>query len=130
MQQFIHYILGGLSLSYYLAAFFFSGLAILLSMWMGSASRNVKSPSTPEKFSFRFLLWDNAKRIGCGLIAMFLIYRFTASIIGRGLSMESAVRVGFLISMGLDQFIGWLKQKFDLLKMDRQKIMQSLKQKL
>ena len=129
MQQFRQLVLGDLSLSYYLAALFFSGLAIILSMWAGSAKRNVDSTSTPKKYSFKFLLWDNTKRIVAGLIAMFLVYRFSASIIGHGLSMESAVGVGFFISMGLDQLIGWLKQRFDLLKMDRNKIMQILNQK-
>ncbi|HEV7783443.1 MAG TPA: hypothetical protein VGO58_19350 [Chitinophagaceae bacterium] len=129
MKEFTQLISGGLSFGYYLAALFFSGLAILLSMWAGSANRNVASSDTPRKYSFEFLIWDNAKRIGAGLIAMFLVYRFTSSIIGHELSMESAVGVGFIISMGVDQLIGWLKQRFDFLQMNRKKIMQILKQK-
>lgn len=129
MQEFKYLILGDLSPSYYLAALFFSFLAILLSMWTGSASRNVYSSNTPVNYSFSFLIWDNTKRIVTGLIAMFLIYRFTSSLIGRGLSMEVAVGVGFFISMGLDQLIGWLKQRFDFLRMNRRKIMNILKQK-
>ena len=129
MKEFTQLISGGLSFGYYLAALFFSSLAILLSMWVGSTKRDVNSKATPHQYSFRFLLWDNVKRIFGGLIAMFLVYRFSSSIIGRGLSMEAAVGVGFFISMGLDQLIGWLKQRFDLLQMDRQKIMTILKQK-
>jgi len=128
MKEFTQLISGGLSFSYYLASLFFSSLAILLSMWVGSAKRNVSSSSTPVKYSFRFLVWDNMKRIAAGLMAMFLVYRFSASIIGHGLSMEAAVGVGFFISAGLDQLIGWLKQRFSLLQMDREKIMNILNQ--
>jgi len=129
MQEFKQLVSGGLSAGYYLAALFFSGLAILLSMWAGSSKRNVNSTSTPRKYSFKFLIWDNTKRIVCGLVAMFLIYRFSSSIIGRGLSMEAAVGVGFMISLGIDQLIGWLKQRFDLLQMDRDRIMNLLEKK-
>jgi hypothetical protein len=127
MQEFKHLILGDLSVWYYLAALVFSFLAILLSMWVGSAKRNVESSSTPKKYSWRFLLWDNTKRIVIGLIAIFLMFRFTSSIIGRALSMEVAVAIGFFISLGLDQLIGYIKQKFDFLQMDRTKIMDALK---
>lgn len=126
MQEFKHLILGDLSVAYYLAAFVFSLLVILLSMWVGSAKRDVASSSTPRKYSWRFLVWDNLKRIFVGMIAMFFIYRFTSSLIGRGLSMEVAVGVGFFVTFGLDQLIGWLKQKFSILQMDREKIMDVL----
>lgn len=129
MNEFKHLILGDLSGWYYLAAFFFSFLAILLSMWAGSKKRDVSSSSTPQKYSWRFLLWDNIKRISMGLVAIFLIFRFTSTLINRELSMEVAVGVGFFVSIGLDQLIGWLKQKFDVLQMDREKIMDALKQK-
>lgn len=126
MNEFKQLILGDLSVAYYLAALVFSGLAILLSMWIGSAKRDVASGSTPKEYSLRFLVWDNFKRIVVGLIAMFFIYRFTSSLIGRALSMEVAVGVGFFITVGLDQLIGWLKQKFSILQMDREKIMDVL----
>lgn len=129
MKEFKNLILGDLSGWYYLAAFVFSFLAIILSMWAGSSKRNIVSSSTPVQYSWRFLLWDNTKRIVVGLIAIFLVFRFTSTLINRELSMEVAVGVGFFISIGLDQLIGWLKQKFDILQMDRGKIMDVLKEK-
>ena len=129
MQEFKHLILGDLTGWYYLAAFIFSFLAILVSMWAGSSKRNVTSSNTPTKYSWRFLLWDNLKRISVGLIVMFFMFRFASSIINRTLSMEIAVGIGFFISIGVDQAIGWLKQRFDILQMDRSKIMDALKEK-
>jgi len=129
MNEFKHLILGELSGWYYLAAFVFSFLAILLSMWAGSKKRDVASSSTPTNYSWRFLLWDNAKRIFMGLIAIFLCFRFASALINRALSMEVAVGIGFFVSIGLDQVIGWLKQRFDFLQMDREKIVEALKPK-
>lgn len=129
MKEFKQLILGDLSGWYYLAAFVFSFLAIIVSMWAGSSKRDVDSGSTPTKYSWRFLLWDNLKRISVGMIAIFLVFRFTSTLINRELSMEVAVGVGFFISLGLDQLIGWLKQKFSILQMDRSKIMEALKDK-
>jgi hypothetical protein len=129
MHELRQLIFGGISPVHYLAALFFSSLAILLSMWVGSAKRNVDSRNTPKQYSFRFLFWDNTKRILAGLIAMFLLYRFSSGLIGHALTMEAAVAIGFFISMGTDQVIGWLKQHFDVFRMNRSKIMKHLKQK-
>ncbi len=129
MQEFIQLITGGLSPAYYLAALFFSFLAIFLSMWAGSAKRNRSSARTPVQYSFKFLFWDNTKRILAGLVAMFLLYRFTATLIPQNMTMESAVGIGFFISMGLDQFIGSVKQRFRFFRMDRSRFMNDLKNK-
>jgi hypothetical protein len=121
MSEFKSLVLGGLSIPYYAAAFFFCFLAIILSMYAGSQKRDPKSSSTPELFSWHFLIWDNAKRIAAGLILMFVIFRFAVPAIGKALTMETAFGIGFGIAMGLDQVIGYLKKKFDLLQMDREK---------
>jgi hypothetical protein len=129
MDEFIKLVLGDLSIPTYLAAFFFSFLAILVSMRIGATSRDKFSPATPRKFSWYFLFWDNTKRIGTGLILMFLFYRFASAAIGRALSMEVAVGIGFFISMGLDQAIGYFKKKFDFLQVDREKLIDKLNTK-
>ncbi len=121
MKEFKELILGGVTIPYYAAAAVFCFLAIILSMYIGSRKRNVQSQSTPELFSWSFLIWDNAKRIVVGMILMFLFFRFAVPAIGRQLSMEVAFGIGCFLSMGLDQAIGFLKQKFDLLQMDREK---------
>jgi len=121
MNEFKQLVLGDLSIPYYLAAAFFCFLAIIISLYAGSKKRNVASESTPEKFSWNFLIWDNTKRLVAGMILMFIFFRFAVPALGRALSMEVAFGIGCFLSLGLDQAIGLLKQKFDVLQMDREK---------
>lgn len=114
INEFRELVLGDKSVAFYLAAFFFSGLAILLSLYIHSRKRDPLSPNTPSKFSWYFLIWDNTKRIVVGLIVMFFLYRFTPFV-----SMELAVGVGFFVSIGVDQAIQYLMKKYEFLQMDR-----------
>jgi hypothetical protein len=117
MNELKQLILGELSIAYYMAAGFFSCLAILLSLYMHSRTRDKNSTATPEKFSWRFLLWDNAKRVFAGMILMFLFFRFSPDLFGRPLSMWLAVGIGFFVSVGVDRAIQFIQSKFpDILK--------------
>lgn len=116
MNELQSYILGELSVAYYLAAGFFCLLAILISLYDHSRKRDVNSTRSPRHFSWGFLIWDNAKRIVTTLLVMFLIFRFSPVVVGKPLSMEIAVGVGFLLSLGLDKVIQWLRDKFNLFK--------------
>lgn len=117
MNEFKTYILGELSVPYYMAAFFFSSIAILLSLYMHSRRRDVTSTRTPVKFSWRFLLWDNLQRVSVTVALMFLFFRFSPEIFGKPLSFPVAVGVGFFLSFGLDKAIQWMQERFDILKM-------------
>lgn len=128
MQEFKQLMLGELSIPTYLAAFIFSLLAIALSMLVSSLSRDKFSPATPVRFSLTFLIKDNSKRIAAGLIIIFLFYRFAPTLINKPLSMEAAVGIGFFLSFGLDQVLGFLKKKFSILQVDREKIIDKLNQ--
>lgn len=126
MQEFKELILGELSIPTYMAAFFFTLLAIGLSLLLGSLSRDKFSPETPVKFSSKFLILDNSKRIAAGLIIIFLFYRFAATALGKALTMEMAVGIGFSFSFGLDKLLGFLKQRFGILQVDRSKLMEKI----
>jgi hypothetical protein len=119
MNEFKQLILGQISLAYYAAAAFFCGLAILLSLYSHSRTRDKNSRNTPYDFSWRFLLWDNFKRVVTGLILMFLFFRFSPEIFGKPLTMWWAVGIGFFLSFGLDKAIQFIQQKYDILKMPR-----------
>ena len=106
----LNIITGGKDASYYLAGFFFSFLAILLSVYHNSKKRDPFSPNTPMRFSWLFLLWDNAKRAIAGLIVMFLIFRmFDCS------NIWVMIGVGFFVSFGVDKAIQFLMQKTDVM---------------
>lgn len=113
-------ILGEKTVGFYVAAFFFAGLAIVISLYLHSRKRDVASANTPVKFSWYFLIWDNTKRIAVGIIVVFLILRFLSPA-----KMEAAVAIGFLVAFGLDKAIEVLMEKFnflDFLRKDRDKL--------
>ena len=119
INEALQIVLGGKSGGYYLAGFIFCFMAILLSMYINSKKRDPKSPATPVKFSWLFLIWDNAKRAGATMIVVFLLFRlFDLS------EIPGMLGVGFAVSLGLDQLIIWMMNKFnfmDFLKSDREK---------
>lgn len=128
MQEFKDLILGGVSVAYYLAAEFFALLAIICSLYLHSKKRDPNAASTPVQFSWLFLLWDNMKRIVVGQIVFFLIFRFTTELLGRQLNMWIAVGVGFFLSFGLDKAIQYIKDRSDILQMNRDKMIEKISQ--
>jgi len=106
----VNIILGGKSGGYYFAGFFFSGLAILLSLYHSSKKRNPLSPNTPENFSWMFLLWDNTKRVVATLIVIFILFRIFD--LSEPLLM---IGVGFLSALFLDKVIEALMNKSELI---------------
>jgi hypothetical protein len=122
-------ILGPLSVGYYLSAFFFSLLGILLMLYITSKKRDVGSTSTPVHFSWQFLLWDNTKRIFIGLIVMYLLFRFTTEFLQRELNMYVALGIGFVVASGVDWVVGWIKDRVDWLQQPREEYMRKLLEK-
>lgn len=105
-------IMGDKTGGYYIAGFFFSFLAILLSLFViAKKRRDPDSPATPRKFSLSFLIGDNIKRIGATMIVMFLLFRmFDLS------NVLHMVGVGFGVAFGFDKIIQFLIDKTDILK--------------
>lgn len=118
INEALEIITGSKSLGYYIAGFFFSFLAIIISLYQHSKSRNPYSSKTPYKFSWRFLLWDNCKRAAVTMIVMFILFRvfdLTTPVLMIG--------VGFLVSFALDRIIlalmKWSEPICKMLGMDR-----------
>ena len=120
IQEALLIISGGKSLGYYIAGFFFAGLAILLSLYHSSKNRDKNSINTPYNFSWRFLIWDNLKRVSATIIVMFILFRM--------FNLQEPylmIGVGFIVSFFLDQMIELLMKSSDaicnLLSSDRSK---------
>jgi len=110
INEALQIILGGKSGGYYLAGFFFSLLAIILSLHQHSKTRDKYSINTPIKFSWGFLLWDNFKRITMSIIVMFILFRlFDLS------NPFAMIGVGFFVSFGLDKAIQFLMEKTNIM---------------
>lgn len=119
-------ILGPVSVAYYVAAEFFALIALTLSLYLQAQKRDPNSASTPIKFSWLFLIWDNFKRIVIGQMVLFLIFRFASELMGRQLNMWVAVGVGFGLSFGIDKAIQYLKDKSGFFQMDREKLIDKI----
>lgn len=126
MEEFKTLVLGPVSVWYYAAAEFFALCAIMLSLYLHSTKRDPQSSSTPVKFSWLFLVWDNLKRIVVGQITMFIFFRFAIELIGKELNMITAFGIGFFLSLGIDKAIQWLKDRSPILQMNREKMIDTM----
>jgi hypothetical protein len=115
LQEIKHNLLGILSLGTYISAGIFCFFGIVLVLYVRSARRDRSSTETPVHFSWKFLFFDNAKKIIILLLCMFLIFRFCSSFLHTELSMEVALGVGFFLPIGLVPFIEFLMARSETL---------------
>lgn len=93
------------------AAFAFALLGHLLILLGGTAFREPKSPASPQKFSWSYLLFDNGKRILYVLLLIVVSLRFMPDLFG----MQVSAWGGFLVGAGLDSVALLIKQKTKIL---------------
>lgn len=58
--------------------------------------RNVKSKRTPKKFSWKFLIKDNAKRFVLSALLIYIQFRFYYELTGQELTEFTALLVGYM----------------------------------
>jgi F0F1-type ATP synthase assembly protein I len=111
VNEALQIIKGGKTGGYYLAGFFFSFLAVLVSLRViAQKRRDPQSPNTPRKFSWSFLIGDNLKRILTSMIVMFMLFRlFDLS------NPALMIGVGFGVAFGLDKIIQFLIDRTDIM---------------
>lgn len=105
-------ILGDHKISYYVAGLFFSALAITLSLYIKGTLKYKSAKGTPDNFSWRFLLWDNSKRVVTSLILMFIFFRIFNMEDNVGLM----IGLGFAVALSFEKLLNWLINKFDFMK--------------
>lgn len=110
-KSFIENLIGPSDPGIMAAAFVFALLGILLTLLMGSTSRDPNSKGSPFSFSWRYLLSDNSKRIMASLLAVIITIRFMPEI----LNLELKVWYGFGVGMCWDGLALFIKQKTRLL---------------
>lgn len=130
IKEFIEIISGGKTGGYYLAGLFFSVLAIYLSVYINSKTRNPDSPNTPKKFSWKFLVWNTGRRVVAGLVVMYILLRVLD--LHPETSILPFLGVGFGVAFGLDKIIQTLMTEtniLDWLQPDKLKFMQKISEK-
>ncbi len=110
-KSFIQYVLGPTDPALFFASILFAAIGVLFILLLGTTLRDRKSPHSPEKWSWSYLLSDNAKRIYASIIAVLLSLRFMPELFGWELNPWRAVCVG----MTWDTILLVIKQKTSIL---------------
>jgi|SRR5690606_19441157 hypothetical protein len=105
------YILGGIDPIFFSACVFFAGVGILFVLLLGTNLRDKRSPTSPEKFSWKYLWNDNTKRIAASIIATLVSLRFMTELTGWELNQWRS----FCIGCAFDGIALFIKQKTNFL---------------
>lgn len=103
-QDILAHILGPGDPAFFIAGIIFAIGGIFLSMLIDSAKRDYSNPSTPDYFSWKFMLKDNLIRLIRNVLVIFVTIRFSREIIGAEITMY----LSFLIGLGLDKVIKFI----------------------
>lgn len=106
MKDFLLSLLG-MPWTQFLSVFFFVLVGITISLLVDSMGRDTKSTKTPSKFSWKFLLLDNLKRIFLVVLVIFVSIRFYTELY-EGTVNEWA---GLLLGLSLDFTISVLRDR-------------------
>lgn len=105
------YILGGIDPGLFMASLLFALIGVLITLLVGSTMREPNSKTSPTKFSWTYLLYDNAKRIFLNLLLILVSLRFMTELTG----WELSVWKGFIIGISYDSLLLIVKQKTSIL---------------
>jgi hypothetical protein len=109
IQEFIQNLLGSLSPAKYAAGFVFALISAIISLRLHAKNRDKSSFNTPVKFSWRFMIQDNAQRLFTGFLITFSAFRFAPQI----LNQEYSMFLAFVVGLINDQ-VAWLISKIQL----------------
>lgn len=122
------YLLGFTEARLFLTMLLFAVVGIGLSLLMDAQTRDQNSPSTPIKFSFKFLLRDNWKTILTTAIAVLITLRFAPLLFpdqfkvdqtGDPKAIEWFLFGSFGIGLLYNQLVQFLKKKISILNVER-----------
>ncbi len=115
----LYEILGCQTLGEFFLAVFYLIVGLTVSTLISTTKRDQSSTATPEKFSFTFLIADNWKRYVLNILLIYVTVRFYPDIFdGNKLTPWLAIGLG----LAWDRVINLVKQKTELLNVDRSKI--------
>lgn len=111
-------LIGSLTFDQFFAAFLFAVIGLALSLLIQANNRDIKAPSTPVQFSYKFLIADNWRRILLSFLLIVVTIRFFKEITGKDLSMFLSLGIGF----GLDKIAELLKNQLSIFQANREKL--------
>lgn len=105
------YILGNTEPALFIAAVFFAAVGILAVLLAGTRLRDKSSISSPEKFSWRYLIDDNAKRIYLNVLCVLVTLRFLPELF----NIDLTPWMGLVVGTMWDSLFLLIKQKTSIL---------------
>ena len=105
----------GTDLSTFVVQFFFAFVGVAISLLMHANMRDQGAPSTPQAFSWSFLIYDNWKRIVLSVLLIYVFLRFFTELTGMQISFFWCMMTG----LGLDKISQYLKDKATFLEVKR-----------
>ncbi len=105
------YILGDVEPALFIAACFFAAVGIAIVLLIGTRLRDKNGDTAPEKFSWRYLWSDNAKRLYASALATLIALRFMPEV----LNIKLSPWMGFVTGTFWDTILLIVKQKTSLL---------------
>ena len=111
MKDFLLSLLG-MPWTQFLSVFFIVLVGIAISLLVDSMGRDTKSAKTPSKFSWKFLLLDNLKRIFLVVLVIFVSIRFYTELYD-GTVNEWA---GLLLGLSMDFTVARLRARVQYIK--------------
>jgi hypothetical protein len=121
MKEFILLLTGNIALSLFFALLFFAIVGVAINLLTSAAKRDQLNPATPEHFSIKFLISDNAKRIYANLLLIYVSIRFCTLIFELSIeNKEVYLFVALLIGFCYDKLLEFWKQKSSFLKVRKE----------
>ena len=99
-KNILDYILGGLTLNYVIAFYFFSVFGMFFTMTLHYRKKKKKKKSTT--FKLRYWIKDNWARITGNLMAVFIVLRFTNEIAP---NMKLDMWLGLVVGLSIDLIV-------------------------
>lgn len=123
MSEFVKIIFGEFTWMQLFAYAWFFVIGYLIYGLNETTARDVTSPNTPKKWSWKFWFFDNWKRYLTTILCSYVFFRFYNEISGHAFGYIDAVTLG-MIGDGVAVSI---KERLALFAKDREKIMAKMK---
>lgn len=120
MSEFFHIILGDFTGVQLLGYLWFFIIGYIIFGLTEATGRDIQSPKTPEKWSWKFWFHDNWRRYLTTIMCTYVLFRFYTEVSGHPFGNFDAIALG-LIGDGV---AATMKQRVKMIGANREKLMQ------
>lgn len=111
MKQFLTLLLGDMQPVFFALYLFYALFGAFVSLLLQANHRDPQSVKSPVRFSWRFLLSDNVRRLVLGFCLILIALRFTEPLFGIKINEFWAIAIG----LANDKIAQIIKEKTNIL---------------